>query len=171
MSVSFRSPLELYRQSKMTPEEFAPIADAITVTNGTYIYGRININTASEAVLACLPGFDENPGLERTLVDYRKANPTRLGSIGWVVEALGQNNAQVLDRLQATDCLTTRSFQFTADIAALGPHGRGYQRVRFVLDTADGTPRIAYRQDLTHLGWALGKNVRQKWLMAQNPSR
>jgi hypothetical protein len=36
--------------------------------------------------------------------------------------------------------------------------------VRFVFDTADGAPRIVYRQDLSHLGWALGKQVRQTWL-------
>ena len=101
-------------------------------------------------------------------MDYRKANPTRLGSIGWVVEALGQNNSQVLDRIQATDCLTTRSFQFTADIAALGPYGRGYRRVRYIFDLSSGTPEIMYRQDLSHLGWALGKYTRQAWLLAKD---
>ena len=63
--------------------------------------------------------------------------------------------------LQTNDCITVRSYQFTADIAALGRNGRGYHRTRFIFDTADGSPKIVYRQDLTHLGWALGKRVRQ----------
>ena len=165
---TFRSPLELYRRSGMTVDEFASIADAITVKDGEYIEGRINVNTASEGVLASLPGLSSNPGLARQLIDYRKANPSQLSSIGWVVDALGSGNDSVLEELQAADVLTTRSYQFTADVAALGPHGRGYRRVRFVFDTSEGVPRIVYRQDLTHLGWALGKKVREDWLLAKD---
>ena len=69
--------------------------------------------------------------------------------------------------LEAGDYITTQSYQFTADIAALGPYGRGYRRVKFVFDTSSGTPQIVYRQDLTHLGWALGKEVRQNLLLAK----
>jgi len=165
---TFRSPLELYRRSGMTVDEFAAIADAITVTEGEYIEGRINVNTASEGVLACLPGLSSNPDVARVLVDYRKANPSQLSSIGWVVEALGSGYDAILEELQAQDILTTRSYQFSADVAALGPHGRGYRRVRFVFDTSEGAPKIVYRQDLTHLGWALGKKVREDWLLAKD---
>ena len=63
--------------------------------------------------------------------------------------------------------LTGRGYQFTADIAAVGHNGRGYRRVRFIYDTSQGVPIILYRQDLSHLGWALGKEVRDKWLMAK----
>ena len=38
----------------MTTTEFALIATNLTTTNGTYIYGRVNVNTASAAVLTCL---------------------------------------------------------------------------------------------------------------------
>ena len=65
--------------------------------------------------------------------------------------------------------LTTRSFQFTADIAAVGPFGRGYRRVKFIFDTSEGTPIIVYRQDLSRLGWALGDKARQT-LLANNNS-
>jgi hypothetical protein len=41
----------------------------------------------------------------------------------------------------------------------VGHNGRGYRRVRFVFDTSSGIPQIVYRQDLTYLGWALGKNL------------
>jgi len=125
------------------------------------------VNTASVAVLACLPGLSTSPDLAATIVNYRQTNPDKLSSIAWIVDALGQNNASVLQALAAVDCLTTQSYQFTADIAALGPHNRGYHRVRFVFDTSEGIPKIIYRQDLTHLGWALGKEVRQNWLFAK----
>jgi DNA uptake protein ComE-like DNA-binding protein len=166
------SPLQFYQRchaapANMTTDEFAQIANLITVTNSAYIEGRVNINTASAAVLACLPGVSDNPGLEQTLVNYRQGNPDKLTSIAWVVDALGQNNAPALTALAAVDCITTQSYQFSADVAALGPRGKGYRRARFVFDTADGAPKIIYRQDLTHLGWALGKDIREAWLLAK----
>jgi hypothetical protein len=131
----------------------------------------VNINTASAAVLSCLPGLSDNPSLAQTLTAYREQNPDKLTSIAWIAEALGQGNATALDALQVSDCITTQTYQMTADVAALGPHGRGYRRVRFVVDTVSGTPRIIYRQDLTHLGWALGKDVRQSWLLVAKETR
>lgn len=158
---TFTSPLAFYRASGMTVDEFGQIANALTTITGSYINGRVNVNTAPAPVLACLPGISDNPGLEQTLVDYRTQNPDKLTSVAWLVEALGQNNASVLEALAASDCITTESYQFSADIAAVGPGGRGYRRVRFVFDTCDGTPRIVFRQDLTHLGWALGQDLRR----------
>jgi DNA uptake protein ComE-like DNA-binding protein len=163
-TASFSSPLDFYLKSGMTLEEFGSIANKITVTNGVYIEGRVNVNTASAAVLACLPGISDTPDLAQTLVTYRETNPDKLTSVAWVADALGQNNASALQALRAVDCLTTLSYQFSADIAAVGPHGRGYRRMYFVFDTCDGTPKIIYRQDRSHLGWALGKQVRQVWL-------
>ena len=66
--------------------------------------------------------------------------------------------------LRRGDYITTRSFQFTADIAAVGAYGRGYRRVKFIFDTSDGYPKILYRQDLSRLGWAIGEKARQTWL-------
>ena len=171
--VTFRSPLEFYVTSSkksggLAAAEFAQIGTNLTATGGAYVQGRVNINTASAAVLACLVGGDT--GVAEQLVNYRQSNPNNLTSIAWVVEALGQGYPDALTALQAGDFLTTQSFQFTADIAALGPFGRGYRRVKFVFDTCDGTPRIVYRQDLTHLGWALGKEVRQNQLAAKGTS-
>lgn len=95
------------------------------------------------------------------MVTYRLSNPTLLGSIAWVSDALGQNYSTALTNLTTGDFITTQTYQFTADVAAVGPHGRGYRRVKFVFDTSSGSPQIVFRQDLTHLGWALGKDVRQ----------
>jgi len=164
-AVTFKSPLEFYAKSDMTATEFAQIGTNLTTTSGSYVEGRVNINTASEAVLACLVGGDT--GVAQQLVNYRQSNPNNLTSIAWIKDALGQSYPEALTALEAGDYITTQSYQFTADIAALGPYGRGYRRVKFVFDTSDGTPRIVYRQDLTHLGWALGKEVRQNLLAAK----
>ena len=85
------------------------------------------------------------------------ANP----SIAWVADILSQTNA-----VQAGPYLTGHSYQFTADIAAVGHYGRGFRRVKFVFDTSEGAPRVIFRQDLTHLGWPLGKDVRNVLLTA-----
>jgi hypothetical protein len=145
----------------MTSAEFAQICTNLTtvVAGRPYIEGRVNVNTASAAVLTCLLNGDS--AAAQQMVSYRQNNPTSLDSIAWVIDAL-QNFPNDLQMLESWDCLTTQSFQFTADIAALGPHGRGYRRVKFVFDTSSGTPQIVYRQDLTQLGWALGKDARQK---------
>jgi DNA uptake protein ComE-like DNA-binding protein len=169
VTVTIRSPLDFYIKSGMTVDEFPALANKITVTNGTYIEGRININTASPDVLACLPGISDTPDLAQTLVSYRQMNPDKLNSIAWIVDALGENNAAALAALRTNDCITTLSYQFSADVAALGPHGRGYRRTLFVFDTCDGSPRIVYRQDRTHLGWALGKDIRQIWVLDKQP--
>jgi hypothetical protein len=162
-TVTFTSPLQFFRNSKMSADEFANIANDISVTNGPFVEGRVNINTASADVLSSLPGLSTDPNLAQTIITYRQSNPDKLVSVAWIVDALGQNNATALTTLQALDCITTQSFQFSADIAALGPNGRGYRRVRFVFDTSSGTPTVIYRQDLTGLGWALGKQVRDTW--------
>jgi len=113
-------------------------------------------------------------GAAQTLITYRQQNPNNLNSIWWLIDALGNNNP-VLTALAGSAAnsgggvVTTRSFQFTADVAAVGPYGRGYRRVKFIFDTSEGTPIILYRQDLSRLGWALGDKARQTLLANNTP--
>jgi type II secretory pathway component PulK len=165
-AVTLRSPLDFYIRSRMTVDEFAAIGTNLTVASGSYIDGRININTAGPAVLVCLPGMSST--LVDQVISYRRQNPDNLTSMAWIVEAIGSDNAAALQALSGGDYITTESYQYTADIAAIGPYGRGYRRVRFIFDLSSGTPEIVYRQDLSHLGWALGKYVRQTWLLAKD---
>jgi DNA uptake protein ComE-like DNA-binding protein len=159
---TINSPLMFYVQSGMTEQEFAQIANEITVSTNTFIQGRININTASPAVLACIPGLSNSV---QTIVSYRQGNSGNLTTVAWLLDALNQSgNSSTQLAQQIGDAITTKSYQFMADVAALGPNGHGYRRVRFIFDTSSGTPQIIYRRDLTHLGWALGKNVRQAYL-------
>ncbi|HXT10107.1 MAG TPA: hypothetical protein VN873_00985 [Candidatus Angelobacter sp.] len=156
------SPLQFYLNSGMTSDQFAQIADQITTITNQYVDGRININTANPNVLYCIPGLSNYVS---QIVSYRQANPDKLSSIAWVIDATGVTGADETQLIrQIGNRITVKSYQFMADVAAVGPFGRGYRRVRFIFDTSDGTPRIIYRRDMTHLGWALGKNVRQVYL-------
>ena len=153
----------------MSADDFAKIVGDVSTTNLTYLRGRINVNTANEDVLTALfeglNNGDESSanGAAQQLISYRQQNPNSLGSVAWVYDALGSGNS-LIAALRRGDYITTRSFQFTADIAAVGAYGRGYRRVKFIFDTSDGYPKILYRQDLSRLGWAIGEKARQTWL-------
>jgi type II secretory pathway component PulK len=153
----------------MSADDFAKILGDISTTNATYLRGRINVNTANESVLTALfEGLNNGDeasadGAAQTLITYRQQNPNNLGSVAWVYDALSSGNS-LIAALRRGDYITTRSYQFTADIAAVGAYGRGYRRVKFIFDTSNGTPIILYRQDLSRLGWAIGEKARQTWL-------
>jgi type II secretory pathway component PulK len=160
------------KNAGMSSSDFSKIYDDVTTSTNTYLRGRVNVNTAGADVLTALfeglnNGNEQTADTDaQTLISYREQNPGNVNSIAWVIDALGNGNA-TLTALQGGDYITTKSFQFTADVAAVGPFGRGYRRVKFIFDTSDGTPKIIYRQDLSRLGWALGEKVRQT-LLAQN---
>lgn len=158
----FGSLLEFYKISGMSATEFASIEAEITADTGSSIPGLVNVNTASAAVLTCIPGIGEDKAAE--LVSYRLSISGAVDSVAWVTQVL--NDEQIR---QAGPFLTGQSYQFTADIAAIGKFGRGYRRTKFVFDTTEGTPKIVYRQNLSGLGWALGKETRQTWLATATP--
>ena len=173
---TFPSVLNFYLASGMTEDELGKIYDDITTTAATnqFIRGRVNVNTAGDTVLTALfigtLGLDQNTaqGAADSLISYRSQHPYNITTIAWVVDALG-NNSPVVRQLAQRDVVTTKSFQFTADIAAVGPFGRGYHRVKFVFDISEGTPKILYRQDLTRLGWALGDKARETYVAGNTP--
>ena len=154
--------LEFYLRSGMTEAEFLQIEADITTTADSYIEGRVNVNTASAAVLACIPSIGEDKAIE--LVNYRQSNTDTVNSVGWVRNVLNEDQMS-----EAGPFLTGQTYVFSADIAALGPFGRGYRRSRFVYDLTEGAPKIIYRQNLSHLGWALGRETREDWLATTTP--
>lgn len=155
-----RSVAEFMVRGHLTATEFAQIHADLTATNAGTIRGLVNINTAPEPVLACLPGI--GPTGAASIVAYRLAHPDSLDSFAWLTE--------VLDPAAITAAgpyITDQSYQFSADIAAAGRFGRGYARVKFVFDVSKGTPRIVFRQDLTGYGWALGRAARESLVNRQ----
>lgn len=161
------------RNQGMSSADFANLVNNITTRTNTYLRNRVNVNTASADVLTALfmgLNVDESTAesAAQNLVTYRQQNPNLLTSVAWVIDALGNNSPVVTALARGGDLVTTHSYQFTADIAAVGAYGRGYRRVKFVFDMSDGTPKILYRQDLSRLGWALGEKARQQTMMADN---
>ena len=154
-ATGFNSLLQFYMQSGMTPEEFGQIADGLAVTNAAFTEGLVNVNTAPAAVLACLPGIADYDKAEQ-LVAYRRSNSSELTSVAWVSKVLDQASA-----LAVGPYITARSYQYSADVAALGPYGRGYRRTLFIIDTSEGNPKVIYRRDRSRLGWALGSENRK----------
>lgn len=175
-TTTFRSVLEVYIRSGMTTDEFALVAPNLTMGTGTSVQGLINVNTASEVVLGCIPGIGTNNAA--SVAAYRLSNPDKLTSVAWVSEVLDRTSA-----LEAGRYITAYSYQFTADIAATGHLGRGYRRAQYVFDTSPSAgsstsstststsssttttttiPRVIAYKDLSNLGWALGRTVRER---------
>ncbi|MBV9658386.1 MAG: helix-hairpin-helix domain-containing protein [Verrucomicrobia bacterium] len=149
-----RSVLEFYLRSGLTADEFDKVTPYLTMQNGPYSVGLINVNTAGETVLACVPGI--GPDNAQKIVAARTQQAQASTNLAWVATILGRQAA-----ITAGPYLTTQSYQVSADVAAVGRHGRGYRRTRFVIDASAGTPQIVYRRNLAALGWALGDSVRQ----------
>jgi type II secretory pathway component PulK len=165
------------KDAGMSSQDFAKIYPNVTTSTAAYIRGRVNINTAGPTVLTALFwGLGYNSGVDestaesaaQTVINYRAQNVNNLTSVAWLVDALGTSSS-IIKALQTGDYITAHSYQFEADIAAVGPYGRGYRRVKFIFDTSDGTPKVIYRQDLSSLGWALGDNARQTWVAKASP--
>ena len=149
-SSSINSVLEFYILSGMTEDEFVEIESAVTTSDDDYVQGLINVETASREVLACIPGIGEEFADE--LISAREARDSDAeATVAWVAEVLPQENA-----IAAGPYLTAESYVFSADIAALGLHGRGLRRNLIVFDTAGDEVTVVYRQDLSRLGWPLG---------------
>jgi type II secretory pathway component PulK len=159
-AATYNSVLDFYVQSGLSETDFEQVEPCLM---NPQTNGLINVNTATATVLSCIPGIGVNSAPQ--VLSFRQSNPTRLTSIAWIKDAMSLTAGSPLIA-QIGPYITSRSFQFTADIAAVGRNGRGYRRVQFVFDCSSGVPLIVYRQDLTHLGWALGKKLHDQ-LLAQ----
>jgi DNA uptake protein ComE-like DNA-binding protein len=160
---SIESLLEYYQDSGFTKEEFQSIEDNLmcVADDAEYPEGLVNVNTASAAVLACIEGIGEEYAEE--LVSARQGKTSDdLKSITWVSDVLPAENVII-----AGEFITTRAYQFTADIAAVGHDGHGFRREQIILDTTDidtegvVTAKVIARKDLSRRGWPLGAELRQ----------
>ncbi len=159
-----RSLLEFYIRSGMSEDEFSEIEDKLTAADEDSGAGLINVNTASEIVLACLPGLDEQQAAN--LVAHRRSNVTEYGSLAWVADVLEEEAA-----FEAGPFLTSRTYQVNIDVVGVGRLGRGYRRAQVVLDVSGEEPEIVYRKDLSGAGWALGGDTMQELALLRENSR
>lgn len=153
----YNSLLQLYIRFVITADEAAVLESRLTTTQGDQPrIGRIDITTAPLAVLKALPGLEE--GDAEKIAAARQSDSVALASPLWVVDAIGQDKAIAIG-----PAITSRSFQFSADIVAVSHDGRAFSRLRVVIDTAGASatvpPTIVFAEDLTSLGWPLDPQI------------
>ncbi len=155
---SASSVLEYYVKSGLTADEFEQIADALTASSESSVKGLINVNTASEIVLTCIPGIGQQ--YASTIVSAREGRDEDTESFAWITEVLDETSAT-----EAGPYLTWRAYQFSADIIAVGPNGRGYRRELLLIDTSGDSPKVIFRRDRSRLGWPLTSELRNELLL------
>jgi type II secretory pathway component PulK len=139
--------------TRAIPNSPAPVAAPGQIVQKTI--GLININTAPEAVLMCLPGISQSDA--DTLVSTRsqQAVDGSTTTTTWAQNALGNAKWQAI-----APYVTARTYQYSADIVAVSGDGRSFRRVRLVIDARTQPAKILYRKDVTDLGWPLSPDIR-----------
>ena len=117
--------------------------------------GLVNINTAPEAVLLCLPGLSQSDADTMVASRTQAAINGATTSTSWASAALGTSKWSTI-----RPYVTGTSYQYSADIVAVSGDGRAFKRVRIVVDARTQPAKILYRKDLTDLGWPLPPDVR-----------
>lgn len=148
----FSSLIEFYYFLGLEYEEFAEIIDRLTTTDNEQIVGRININTAPEEVLLCLPQLEQSD--VDALIQQRSQTSTQTDNILWITKVLEQDKSQAIGPY-----ITARSMQYSADIVAVSDDGRAFSRYYVIIDTAGGSPKIIYKQCLHNSGWPLDPEI------------
>jgi type II secretory pathway component PulK len=148
---SYANVLDFYFSTGLKLEEFSQIIDRLTTSDEETFPGLVNVNTAPKAVLLCLPGLEESD-VEALL--SRRNSEQDLDSIAWITEVLDREKAVAVGNY-----ITTRSFQYSADIVSVAGNGRAYKRCKTVFDIRQDTPRIIYWKSMTHFGWPLNQQI------------
>ena len=137
-------------------------------TTSTTKVAKLNILTASEATLMCIPGFTQSDA--DAIISYRETNPpldpTQVSNISWLLDVLpAETSQQATSQTTATlnwgNYVTGNSTVYSADIVTASQDGRAFKRVKIVVDSSSGVPQIVYRRDLTDFGWPLDPSIRQ----------
>jgi type II secretory pathway component PulK len=116
---------------------------------------KVNVNTASAVVLACLPGMDEQKAQQ--IISARASQSTLGEDITWVSEALGDSGLS-----ETQDYLVGTSHAYSVDVVAVGQNGQGFRRSQFLIDTGGEEPTVVFRRDLEREGWALGMPLKEE---------
>ncbi len=140
--------LEIEITSGVGKAELATVLELFTTSAELQTAGLINVNTASIAVLATLPGVDD--ALAESIVSARRSiSPERRTTIAWLYSE-GVVDAPKFKAL--APLLTARSFQFTIQVIGYGlPSGR-YRVLEAGIDVAAGARRVTYLRDVTRRG-------------------
>ncbi len=151
----YSSLIEFYYTSTMTAEEFGKMIDKVATTDEDTLKGLVNVNTASAPVLLCLPGLEQSD--VDALIAKRQEEGVDTDNILWVTEVLTRPKALAIGPF-----ITTKSFQYSADITAVTSGGNTFRRYNVVIDTAGSQKQVVFKQSLTTLGWPLDSEILTK---------
>ncbi len=135
-------------------ETLSLVLDKLTTASGGARrpwFGRLNVNSASEAALAAVPGLGEEAAKriveERASIDdEEKRTPAWLVTKGFVELAAFQ---------KALPFITSMGFQYRVRCVGYGlPSGR-FCVLEAMIDIGRGKPRIRYLRNLTRVGMPL----------------
>jgi hypothetical protein len=137
---------------KVPMERWPDIIDALTTEDGGYHFGRVDINSASQAVLAALPGIEPEQAAE--IVQMRdNLSADERATIVW--PAL-KNILPIETYEDLAGKITTRSWTYRLRLAAGmassdDPDGMldDVLVYEMVIDLAAPRPRVAYWRDIT----------------------
>jgi type II secretory pathway component PulK len=143
--------------SQTTAGQFVPATGPPPATRpAAPALAKVNINTAPEQVLMCLPGLTQSDA--QAIISQRQSttvtsDPT---NIAWIAPLLDTAKAASMGGL-----ITGQSTVYSGDIVAISPDGRAFRRTRVVISAASGSARIIYRRDMTPAGWPLPTEIRE----------
>ena len=112
------------------------------------LIGRINVSSASQAVLAAMGGLGEN-GAQRILDARDSLDPDRLANTAWLYTDAGLSAEQFK---QVAPLATARSYQYRVRSFGYSMAHGTFCVLEAIIDLAGSEPRIVYLRDLTRLG-------------------
>lgn len=133
------------------PADRAVVLDAVTTSPATRLEGKINLNTASEAVLMSIPDMTED--LANGIVAYQSTGFTKLSDL---LQVSGFTDANNLQRFASY--FTVRSSIFL--VRVVGECGGTQVALEAVVDTSSQAPRLIKMHDQpysdmpTRWGWS-----------------
>ncbi len=150
-------------QSRVTIDDMPLIMENFTTARAggrTPVVGLLNVNTASVAALAALPGIDA--GIAQQIVETRvNLSLEDRGNTAWLVT---QNLLEPEDYKAVAPKLCTQGYQYRIRVIGFGvPCGR-YRIFEVVLDVAGPQPKVLYQRDITRLGLPFPLDVEQEEL-------
>jgi type II secretory pathway component PulK len=127
------------------------LMDSVTVNESKSIPGRININQASQSILAGIPGMSEEVVEQIISQRLMEADPgdTSQQHETWLLTSL----IVTLDEMkQLMPFITARGDVHRAQIVGYYEDGGAASRAEVVFDATGELPRIVFWRDISHLG-------------------
>ena len=84
--------------------------------------------------------------------------PPRPVEFSIVLQVMDADFEAVSDKIGAQ--ITGKTYRFSADVLGVSGDGKGFHRVRIVVDASKSPPAIIYRRDLSAAGWPLPLEIR-----------